>query len=65
MNSKRPTPRHVIISLSNDTDKERLLKAAREKQVITYRGLNKIFSKFLFRNLGGQKTVGLPMYSKY
>lgn len=31
MNSKRPTPRHVIIKLSKD--KERMLKAARENDL--------------------------------
>ena len=34
MNPKRPTPRHVIIKMPKVKDKERILKAAREKQVI-------------------------------
>ena len=32
MNPKRPTPRHIIIKMVKLKDKERILKAAREKQ---------------------------------
>ena len=35
---KRPTPRHIIIKMTRLKDKERILKAAREKQVVTYKG---------------------------
>ena len=35
MNPKRPTPRHIIIKMPNFKDKERILKAAREKQEVT------------------------------
>ena len=38
MNSRRPTPRHIIIKMPNFKDKERTLKAAREKQEVTYKG---------------------------
>ncbi|KAK1335919.1 hypothetical protein QTO34_003718 [Cnephaeus nilssonii] len=38
INPKRPTPRHVIISMANINDKERILKAARERQRVTYKG---------------------------
>ena len=38
MNSKRPTPRHIIIKMAKFEDKERILKAAREKQEVTYKG---------------------------
>ena len=38
MNLKRPTPRHNIIKMPNFKDKERILKAAREKQEKTYKG---------------------------
>ena len=37
-NSKRPTARHIIIKMANLQDKERILKAAREKQEGTYKG---------------------------
>ena len=38
LNSKRPTPRHIIIKMIRLKDKERILKATREKQVVTYKG---------------------------
>ena len=38
LNPKRATPRHIIIKLTRIKDKERILKAAREKQVVTYKG---------------------------
>ena len=38
MNPKRPTPRHVIIKMPKVKYKERILKAAREKQLVTYKG---------------------------
>ena len=31
MDAKRPTPKHIIIKMPKVTDKERILKAAREK----------------------------------
>ena len=37
-NPKRPTARHIIIKMAKFQDKERILKAAREKQEITYKG---------------------------
>ena len=35
MDAKRPTPRHIIIKMPKVKDKERILKAAREKQLVT------------------------------
>ena len=37
-NPKRPTARHIIIEMTKLQDKERLLKAVREKQEIIYKG---------------------------
>nr|KAF6363168.1 hypothetical protein mPipKuh1_010165 [Pipistrellus kuhlii] len=37
-NPKRTTPRHIIIKIPRAKDKERILKAAREKKVVTYKG---------------------------
>ena len=37
-NPKRPTPRHIIIKMAKFQDKERILKAAREKQEVKYKG---------------------------
>ena len=39
MDVKRTTPRHIIIKMPKVKDKERILKAAREKQLVTYRGV--------------------------
>ena len=38
INPKRNTPRHIVIKLAKIKDKEKLLKAARENQQITYKG---------------------------
>ena len=38
-NLKRPTPRHITIKMAKFDDKERILKAARGKQEITYKGV--------------------------
>ena len=37
-NPKRPTARHIKIKMTKFQDKERILKAAREKQEVTYKG---------------------------
>ena len=36
---KRNTPRHIIIKLSKINDKEIILKAAREKETVNYKGV--------------------------
>ena len=38
MDAKWSTPRHIIINRPKVKDKERILKAAREKQLVTYKG---------------------------
>ena len=38
VNPKRPTLRHITIKMSKIRDKERILKAARERQQVTYKG---------------------------
>ena len=37
INPRRNTPRHILIKLTKTKHKERLLKAAREKQQVTYK----------------------------
>ena len=39
LDPRRNTPRHVIITLPKIKQKERILKAAREKNTITYKGV--------------------------
>ena len=39
MDPRRNTPRHIIITLPKIKDKKRILKAAREKETVTYKGV--------------------------
>ena len=39
MDTKRPTPRHIIITVPKVKDKERILKTARQEQSVAYRGI--------------------------
>ena len=39
INPRRNTPRHILIKLSKINYKEKILKAEREKQQITYKGI--------------------------
>ena len=39
LDPKRTTPRHIIIKMLKVKAKERILKAAREKQTVTYKGV--------------------------
>ena len=38
VNPRENMPRHILIKLTNTEQKERILKAAREKQQVTYKG---------------------------
>ena len=52
MDAKRPTPRHIVSKMPNV--KERLLKAAREKKLVTYRGVPmRLSADFLKKNFAG------------
>ena len=39
IDAKRPTLRHIIIKTPKVKDKEKILKAPREEQLVTYRGV--------------------------
>ena len=39
MDTKRTTPRNIIIKMPKVKDKERVLKVARKKQIVTYKGV--------------------------
>ena len=39
LDPKRNTPKHIIIKLPKVKDKERILKAAREKEAVIYKGI--------------------------
>ena len=68
MNPKRPTPRHIIIKTQKVQDKERILKAAREKQLVTYKGapisLSADFSKETLQSRRDWQEVFKVMKSK-
>ena len=38
INPRRNTPRHILIKLTKIKDKEKILKAAREKKQVTFKG---------------------------
>ena len=39
MDTKRPTPRHIINKMPKVKNKERILKAERQRKLVTYRGV--------------------------
>ena len=69
MDPKRTTPRHIIIKMSEVRNKERILKAAREKQRVTYKGVPvrlsaDLYQKKLCRLEGDWPEVFKVMKSK-
>ena len=68
LDPKRNTPRHIIIKLPKIKDKERILKAAREKERVTYKGvlirLSGDFSKEILQARRGWKEVFEVMKGK-
>ena len=55
-NPKRPTVRHIIIKMAKFQDKERILKAAREKQEITYKiALKRLAADFSMETLQARR----------
>ena len=65
---RKHTPRHIIITLLKIKEKERLLKAAREKETVTYKGfpvrLSADFSKEILQARRGWKEVFKVMKGK-
>ena len=61
LDPRKHTPRHIIITLPKIKDKERILRAAREKQRVTYKGvpisLSADFSKETLQARRGWKEV--------
>ena len=68
LDPKRSTPRHIIITLPNIKQKERILKAAREKDTVTYKGvpirLSADFSEETLQARRGWKEVFKVMKGK-
>ena len=65
---RKHTPRHIIIILPKIKEKERILKVAREKETVTYKGvpirLSADFSKEIFQARRGWKEVFEVMKGK-
>ena len=57
LDPRRNTPRHIIITLAKIKEKERILKAAREKESYLRRSSHKTISLFLKRNLADKKGL--------
>ena len=68
MDPSRKTPRHIIITLPQMKEKERILKAAGEKETVTYKGipirLSADFSKETLQARRGWKEVFQVMKGK-
>ena len=56
INPRRNTPRHILTKITKTKHKERILKAAREKQQVTYKG-NPICLTAFSRNSAAQKGM--------
>ena len=69
MDPKRNTSSHIIIKLAKVKDKERILKAAKEKETVTYKGvpirLSVDFSKEILQARRGWKEVFEVIKGKY
>ena len=64
LDPRKYTPRHIIITLPKMKDKERILKAARVKQTVTYKGVPiRLSADFLKETLNRQEGAG-KKYSK-
>ena len=68
MDPRKHTPKHIIIILPNIKDKEKILKAAREKETVTYKGvpirLSADFSKEILQARRSWKEVFKVMKGK-
>ena len=54
---KRPTPRHIIIKMQKIKYKEHILKAVREKNLVTYKGVPIRLSDDFSTETAGQKRL--------
>ena len=68
LDPRKHTPKHIIISLPKIKDKERILKAAREKETVTHKGvpirLSADFSRETLQARMGWKEVFKVMKGK-
>ena len=68
LDPRKYIPRHIILKLPKSKDKERILKAAREKETVTYKGvplrLSADFSKEILQVRRDWKEVFKVMQGK-
>ena len=68
LGQRKHTPRHIIITLPKIKDKERILKAVREEETVTYKGvpirLSASLSKGTLQAKRGWKEVFKVMQGK-
>ena len=58
LDPRRSTQRHIIIKLPKMKDKERILKAARGKEIVTYKGVPiRLSADFLKENLQARRGL--------
>ena len=63
-NARRNTPRHTLIKVTKTKHKERIFKAAREKQQVTYKG-NPVHSTAIFQQKLCRPEGNGRIYLKY
>ena len=68
LDPRKHTPRHIINKLPKIKDKERILKAAKEKEIVTYKGVpirqSADFSKGTLQTRRGWQEAAKYMKSK-
>ena len=57
LDPRRNTPRHIIIKLPKFKDKEKILKAAREKDTVTYKGVPIRLSADFSKEMGLERSI--------
>ena len=57
LDPRKHTPRHIIITLPKIKQKERILKAAREKETVTYKGVPIRLSADFSEETSGKKGL--------
>ena len=62
-NPKRTKPRHIIIKMPKVKDKERIWKAARGKQRVTYKGVPIGLSADFSKKISGKKGLARSIQS--
>ena len=66
MDPKRTTPRHIIIKIPKFKEKERILKAERVKETVTYKGVTIRLSADFTKETAGKKGLerGIPSHER-